>query len=268
MLTDTRPDSHTAAVLLRGRVAGQPVTVTTAEIQAAVAPRYLGKRDVCDIDLTAFADSAAPEFWAQASNAIRTKMSRFYETPLDSGVPLHVSVLALAPIPLLMVLGRCLSDKVPTVLFQRHRDTEDWKWKSNGAPVSFSTKRLRKGSDPARVALLVSVSGTVSVADLPGSIDARYTVYSMSPKKAKPVPTILRLQESLQEFRGEYQRAMRLIVDDHENLSAIEVFPAVPAPVAVTMGRDLLPKRDPTLVVHDFNKAQGGFIKTLEINQP
>lgn len=267
MLTDTRPDSQTAAVVLRGRVAGKIVTVTLGEIQEAVAPRYLGKRDILDIDLTAIQDSVSQDFWNQASAAICTRMRTFYETPLDSGVPRHVSVFALAPIPLLMVLGRCLSDKVPTALYQRHRDTENWKWKTKEQALTFQTTRLREGRDPSRAALLVSASGIVTVEDLPKEIDRRYSVYAITPANATPAPTILRTMESLQEFRGEYQRAIRRIVDERPKAASIDVFPAVPAPVAVAMGRDLLPKRDPVLSVYDFNKSHGGFAKALEINQ-
>ena len=52
----------------------------------------------------------------------------------------------------------------------------------------------------------------------------------------------------------------------HEGLERIHVFPAVPAPVAVAMGWELLPKRDPAFLVFDFNKKQGGFQPTLEVN--
>ncbi len=266
MLTDTKPDRDTVAVVLRGRVAGKPVTISLEEIQSAVTPRYLGQRGVCDIDLTAIADSVASEFWKTASEAVRQKMSRFYESPFDSGPPRHVSVFALAPIPLLMTLGSCLSDKVPATLYQRHRDTEDWKWKAKGPVVEFETARARKGSDATLVALLVSVSGKVAEEELPAEIDGHFTLYSISPRGRRPELSLLGREDSFHAFRHEYQRAMRVIVEQHPSAKTVAVFPAVPAPVAVAMGRGLLPKRDPSLLVYDFSKADGGFVKTLEIN--
>jgi len=268
MLTETRSDRHTTAVVLRGRVAGQTVSIGLDEIQAAVSPRYLGKRDVHEIDLTPIPDSAAADFWSQAAHAVRSKMDRFYDTPFDSGVPRHVSVFALAPIPVLMVLGECLSDKVPTTLYQRHRDTDDWGWKHEDESVQFGGEMIQSGTNPMLVALLVSVSGVVVTDDLPPEIDHRYSVYSVAPGGVEPQPGILRTEETLNSFRSEYQRVIRRIVFDHPAATSVELFPAVPAPVAVAMGRDLLPKRDPILVVHDFNRSHGGFTKTLEMNQP
>lgn len=268
LLTDTKPDRETVAVVLRGRVAGKPVTITLPEIQVAVAPRYVGPRGVHDIDLTAIDDTASGEYWKIGAAAIRSKMARFYETSFDVGVPRHLSVFALAPIPLLMVLGTTLSDKVPTALFQRHRDTQGWKWKTGGGErIAFGTSTIRNGSDSTKVAVMFSLSGVIHERDLPTHIDGKHTVYCLAPTNAKPDRNIFDLEESFQSFRGEYQRLMRMLVEMHPHAAAIDIFPAVPAPAAVAMGRDLLPKRDPVLVVYDFNKAHGGFAPTLEINR-
>lgn len=265
-LTDTKPDRDTVAVVLRGKIAGKPVTITLAEVQKAIAPRYCGERCLFDIDLTAFNDDPNEAYWKTTSHAIRARMGPFYDTKIDSKLPHHVSVFGLAPIPLLMVLGSLLSDKVPTTLYQRHRIGESWEWKDEGVEAEFTTEILREGTDPKKAALLVSLSGVISLENLPSHVDTTHSVYHLVPKNVKPDRTILDLEASLEAFRTEYQRAMRLLVERHPEIQSIDVFPAVPAPAAVAMGRDLLPKRDPVLVVFDFNKAVGGFVRTLEIN--
>lgn len=263
MLTGTSPDRDTTAVVLRGLVAGKAVTISTAEMQAAVAPRYVSAREACEIDLTALPDSTDPGYWEQGAKAIRQRMQRCLESP-----PEHFSVFALAPIPLLMVLGESLSDKIPTELYQRHRDTESWRWKASGDVITFETKKLREGTDPQKVAMLVAVSGQLTEGDLSEGIDRSYSVYRISPTNAAPGTGILQVADSLREFGSEYRRSLRWLSSEHPNATEIALFPAVPAPVAVAMGRDLLPKRDPVLVVYDFNRAHGGFKKALEINKP
>lgn len=267
LLTDTKPDRETIVVALRGRVAGKPVTITLPEIQAAVAPRYVGARGIHDIDLTAFNDAPTPEFWKMGEDTIRKQMGRFYETRFDGHTPHHVSVFGLAPIPLLMVLGSTLSDKVPTAHYQRHRDSESWAWKTEGQVVEFATTKVRSGAEPSLVALVLSVSGVIALSGLPAHVDDRYTVYSLAPTNTTPDRKILDVEASFQAFRSEYLRAMRLIVQEQPAARSIDVFPAVPAPAAVAMGRDLLPKRDPVLAIYDFNKANGGFVRALEINR-
>lgn len=267
LLTDTMPDRDTVAVVLTASIAGRAVTVTLPEIQRAIAPRYCSERALHEINLAALPDKPTPEYWKLAAATIGNRMSRFYESIIDGRPPHHVSVFALAPIPLLMVLGSTLSDKVPTSLFQRHRGTESWVWNADGEGVTFATTRVRSGSDPLRVAMVVSVSGVISEWDLPDHVDETYTVYSLAPVGTKPDRSVFDVEASLHAFRAEYQKVMRMLVEEHPAVTSVEVFPAVPAPAAVAMGRDLLPKRDPSLIVFDFNKANGGFVKALEINR-
>jgi hypothetical protein len=61
LLTDTKPDRHTVAFLLRAKVSGQAVSVSRADMEAAVAPRYLG-RDIVECDLTSFQDEASDHY--------------------------------------------------------------------------------------------------------------------------------------------------------------------------------------------------------------
>jgi SMODS-associated and fused to various effectors sensor domain len=52
---------------------------------------------------------------------------------------------------------------------------------------------------------------------------------------------------------------------NHGLVEAINLFPAVPAPIAVLCGRELLPKVHPRLRVYDYNKNNGGFTFALEV---
>lgn len=266
MLTDTKPDRQTVAVVLTARVGGKAVSVSLPEMQAAVAPRYLGPRDVVTIDLTAIPDQSADHYWRTGAEAIRSKVPGLYSQSFESGPVRHVSVFALGPIPLLVLLGTCLSDKVPLTLYQRHRDTERWKWKDKGKVVRYKFRTLREGSNPASAALLLSLSGRIGGHDLPAEIDDRFTVYEITLADVEPSPRFLDLEESLRACRDVFLGAMRSLVASHRGLERLHLFPAVPAPVAVAVGRDLMPKRDPAVLVYDYDKRAGGFIPTLEVN--
>jgi hypothetical protein len=62
-----------------------------------------------------------------------------------------------------------------------------------------------------------------------------------------------------------YQELLGTIGQDHGRLDEIDFFPAVPAPVAVLCGRELLPKVHPRLRVFDFNKQTSGFAFQLTV---
>jgi hypothetical protein len=102
--------------------------------------------------------------------------------------------------------------------------------------------------------------------DLPANIDKSFSVYEITLAQGTPTPTYLNLKEDLTAFRIVYQQVLRQIHSDKPEIKELHLFPAVPAPIAVLCGRELLPKVDPTLVVYDFQKDKGGFIKTLRIN--
>lgn len=266
MLTETKPDRHTVALVMKATVGARTVSVSLPEMQEAVAPRYLGPRDVVTVDLTAIPDRADANYWPAGRLAIRARVKPLYEHSFEHGPLRHISVFAMGPIPLLVFLGTCLSDKVPATLYQRHRDTESWKWREEGEAISYASRMLRRGSDPSRVALVLSLSGRIHEQDLPPAIDKRLTVYEITLAGIEPNPGFLDLEASLHAFRSEFMRTMRRLVASHPGLKQIHLFPAVPAPIAVAVGRDLLPKRDPALLIYEYDKRAGGFVPTMEVN--
>jgi len=267
MLTETKPDRHTVALVLKARIGNKTVSVSLPEIQQAVDPRYLGPRDLVVLDLTAIGDQAEHEYWSIAAKEIDPRTRTLYEQIFESGPARHISVFALGPIPLLVHLGTRLSDKVPLTLYQRHRDTEGWRWKERGQVAAYAFRRLRSGTDAAAAALLLSLSGRIREDELPGTIDRRFSVYEITLSNMEPTPRFLEREESLHVFRDVFMAAIRRIVSGHQGLERLHLFPAVPAPVAVALGRDLMAKRDPAVLVYDYDKRAGGFAPALEVNR-
>ena len=65
-------------------------------------------------------------------------------------------------------------------------------------------------------------------------------------------------------FQTAYQRFLRTMSRIHPELTELKLFPAVPAPVAVACGRDLLPRVDP--VLHVYNKEREGYVLAIRVN--
>lgn len=264
MLTETAPDRQTTAVVLKANIGQQPVAFTRPQMQVAVATNYINWRDAVEVDLTQVPDQGTSEILATATATIRDRVRERYGREYPNAVT-HVSVFALGPIPLLVYLGTQLSDKIPTDLYQRHRDeSAGWKWSSEGIPVRYETRRLRAGSDVTRVALLLSLSGTVTLESLPPEIDDSYSVYEITLVGQEPNPRFLNLRQDLVAFQAEYERCRRTLTRSHPDLKELVLFPAVPAPVAVACGRDLLPRVDP--VLHVYNKEREGYMPAIKVN--
>jgi len=266
-VTDLGPDRKTTVVKLTSRIGGQPVSIPMAQIIRAISPLYPTDRKGWIIDLGAI-EGEQRAFFDAAADTVRSRIRRLFDPGMDGSETRHISLFALAPIPLLVLAGREIGNKVPLALYQRHRDTESWVWKQGGAPTEYDVRVVRTGKDPLRVALVVSLSGKIRESDLPTEIDEQFTIYEITPAGRNPSPDFLTLREELLGFKAAYLECLTSITRDHPGLDTIHLFPACPAPIAVLCGRELHPKVHPALLVYDNDKRQGGFLPILKVNEP
>ena len=264
-LTRISKDRDTVPLVLKGLVHGRPAAISDEEMQTAVAPNYLKRRDKIEIDLTAVPDTPEEAFWKTATAAIDHKVGRLYALVPEPERTLRVSVFALAPIPLLIYLGARLSDKINVDLYQRHRAPETWSWKEGRGNASYTTRRVVRGEAGGPVALLVNLSGTNQPDSIPAAVGDGRAVYEITLDGQDPTPLFLDTRGDLERFTREYIRALAVIRHSHPDLDVIHLFPAAPAPVAITLGRARLPKVDPSILVYDRDSRAGGFVPTLEI---
>ena len=74
----------------------------------------------------------------------------------------------------------------------------------------------------------------------------------------------LQFRSQLMEFAKIYRELLAEIRKRHGNDCEINLFPAIPVSVAVSCGRELLPKADPKVLVYDYDST--GFKPILKIN--
>ncbi len=266
-VTGLGPDMATAIIQLKARIAGQAVDIPVAHLTTAIAPRYPIEVPGTVIDLTQINDGDDAAYYKIATQEIRRRIERVYEPGSDVEKTNHISLFALAPIPLLIYLGSLLSNKIAVDPFQRHRNPEGWVWKRKGPPVEY-TFRIRKGDGKKKkVALILSLSGPVDLQTLPSQIQKDFDVYEITLANKTPTPSFLKRRKDLDEFRHVYRESLDKIQKLHGALSEIHLFPAVPAPIAVLCGRELQPKADPSLVVYDYDRAKRGRTRMLKIGR-
>ena len=261
--TGLTPELRTWPLVVTANIGSQSVSVPFEHIYEAVSPRYPASKIGTTIDLTQI-NIDGPSAIETTARTISGKVKQLYDSGSDAQRIAHISVFALGPIPLLVYLGTQLSNKIPVDLYQRHRDKENWTWKKNGRAVQYRFVRIRRGTDPNKVALVASLSGRVPLQAVSSTVGSGYSIYELS--LDRPTPTFLKTRRDLEEFRIAYQSALAEIVRTHGTLKTISFFPAVPAPVAVLCGRELLPKVHPAIRIYDFDKSKGGFEYQLTVN--
>jgi hypothetical protein len=177
----------------------------------------------------------------------------------------HISLFALARIPLLVYLGYALDDKVPVELFQKHRGEEEgWVWPEDEPAAAFQIKQLRAGKCETGVAVMLSLSGTLTLADLPSEIDG-LSVFEIRPVAAVPNPNLFRSRATLDAFIRTYQDLLATLEQSHKAAPVIHLFPAVPVTAAVACGRHLMRHVHP--VLHVYDRIGHEFRLVLKVNE-
>lgn len=265
--TGIKKNQRTAIVRLEAPINGRQASIPLPIVYRAILPRHPLEKPTCHIPLNAqTAISADDEFIAAAARTIDAKVKDFLAPGLGGEQVEHISVFGLAPISLLILLGHRLGNTIPADVYHHHHDTEDWTWKTASRRAEFEHRLLRRGARRDCVALLVSISGTVETASLPSQIDKKFWLYEIRPKGMKSDTNCLKTRECLENFKRVYEEWLREVRRKHYPLGEIHVFPAVPPPVAILCGRELMPKVDPALRVYDYNKTRQGFGFSLEVN--
>ncbi len=267
MVLSSTPNRKTTVVQLRAPIGGKAVTIPQPDVFAAVAPYYPEDRHGFVVDLSEF-DDRDPHFMASAVRKIDDSLRPLHAPRIDGAPARHVSVFAFGPIPVLMYLGTRISDKLAVRFFQFHRDTKHWSWKEEGQSIEFRLTLRRRGTDLTRVALLLSISGTVRSECFPPGIDESFYLYEVAPVACDPNLLLLQTYDDLRAFRQTYLAAFSRFERTHPKATQIHLFPAVPLSVAVLCGHDLLTKVHPMIEVYDNDKANGGFVHRLTLNQP
>lgn len=252
-LTSLREEARTSLLVLKGLIADRPVEISFEDMRDAVAPMYPANRQGFTIDVTPNGKDLDDEYFESAERVIRGQMQEFYQRNLDGTAHRHVSVFALASIPLLVLFGRCISDKVTVEFFQRHHDMKEWPWRWQSAEkrLAFSLVRVREGRDLRRVGLVVSLSGIVEPASVPADISESCPLFEIRVSSELPDRRALRTREDLAEFRRVYGDFLAQLGREYPECKELHLFLAAPAPVAIACGHERMPKIQPELHVYD-----------------
>ncbi len=268
--TGIQTNRRTHIVLFGTRIRERQGDVNYAQACEAVLDdeRYPADDKGIQLDLTENEVSEGdPEFYAQTARFVERRLRRDLENGLGpSGKPLnHLSIFALAPIPALIHFGKQLGDIVSADVYQRHRDTNDWRWKALGDEC-FDYTVIRPNEYAAsnpRIALNLSLSGTIHPAEVEHAMGMPVPMYTMTIDA--PNRTFLRSKEQLELFRNEWYRLLSEIRRDQGQDCELHLFAAIPNSVAIEIGRSLLPKSDPALHVYDNDRGRGGFVRAMVV---
>ena len=137
------------------------------------------------------------EYWNSQETRLRTLFQQRVRERLSPNDIQHLSVFAIAPQPLLILLGTLLGDMTASVVYQRHREpVQTWKWRN--CPNHQSFEAIEPKSSTGTPALVLAISGNVTPDRITQVLpDASiWTVTVPSPNN-----DVVRTREQLIQFR-------------------------------------------------------------------
>lgn len=270
LLTGFTEERETVVIRVFGAIRGAPVEVPPAAVAAAVRaegryPRYrlaLTGEDL-EIDLRQLPGEGDEVYWRAGERMIAQRIAqlRGAQRPLH-----HLSVFALARIPLLVALGYHLDDKVPTAIHGRRRDGSGdagWGYDPEAKRVDFSLNRIATPNEDGRKVLLAA-SLTGPIGEEAVSLADGSAVYEIAPSDRDPGRDLFSARGSLDAFASTYHRFLTTVECRHPECETIHAYLAIPTPAAVQIGRGLMREAQPQLVVFDRDLS-GTFQPTVKL---
>ena len=234
----------------------------------AMFPKYPVDEGI-KIDNQDFDRNGDESEWEAYARVIERKIKSRVEEGIDEKKIKHFSVFAIGPMPLLMFLGKCIGDTIPTDLYQSHRNISDtsktWSWQVEKGEVhtSYIVNTIRIAEKSENVAVVLALSDTIEKGKYANFIDDTFSIYEITIEE--PSPHFLKNPKQLEHFSYEYRKLLNQVQATHGHCCRIYILPAVPVSIAVECGRVLLPTKDPQIFGCEYY-GQDGFRKVLKIN--
>lgn len=200
-------------------------------------------------------------FWdAERANLV-DKFEKRVRERLASGEVEHLSVFALAPQPLLILLGTLLIDITKAGVFQLHREPQGWSWPARPKAQKFVVREPAQTSGPP--ALVLSLSATVTDDRIHQVLGPRASIWSVT----IPTPNndFTKSRAQLSQFRAELRTLLDRIKAAHGQTTPVHIFPAASVSACVELGRIRMPKADTLWKLYDQVNARGGFVHAFDI---
>lgn len=262
--TSIDPSRKTTVVRLQSNIRGRSVKISSADAYTAVVTsgRYPNDEKGFFVDLTNLDYDTDESSWMVAVKKINTEVNRFLTMGNDEHRESHLSVFAMAPIPVLAYLGYALGNVIDADIYIKRRE-HPWSIQSGETSLSLKLAKPRNVKKSKTIGLSVAISGQPSVEDIRQHIGKAplYTISLTKPELDQIVST-----EDLEIFRKMYRQTLDEIQMKHGKRCEVHLFCAIPTCAAVVCGREVLHGTDPVITAYEFVSQEEGYTPAVKFN--
>jgi hypothetical protein len=269
-LTGLGEDNETQVFRLNGAIHGTKTPDLTREQAREVVlreegryPRYSLSASEHDasVDLRQLTNEGEAAYWEEARRQIDQRVAHLEQLRAE-GRAGHVSVFALARIPVLIALGDALGDAADVSVYHR-RNQGGWGWDSEAELPRFELIEHQLG-DGDQVLLACSLSAPVRFDRAPADL-AGQSRYEIRPAGLAPGATLLDHPDALHAFAQAYRHFLSTVEAAHPGATAINLLPAIPGDAAIALGQIRTPAANPPMRVYDLNRESDAYAYACEV---
>ena len=263
LVTGIDPDHKSHVVLYDRAIGGIHSPVRFDRAAAAMFPhRYPAENKGIEL-ATSGSDTTERDagFWSQELRDLDRKFARKVDERLEDREIEHLSIFAVAPMPLLVRLGTLLTEIRNIDVYQLHRNPKGWAWPEEKETIDVEV------NEPVEIkgapALVIALSATIDDSRIQRVMGEEISLWRVT--IPSPNQECIRSRRDLITFSEVMRQLMDKIKAKHGHDATLSIFPAAPVSTMVELGRVRQPKADMNWVIYDENRAAGGFSKAIKL---
>jgi hypothetical protein len=266
ILTSIGADLHSHIVYYTANISGSFISVNEGDAKNALACYGRFPTENPPIDLSQkgnLIEDIEDDFYTSNSkNLCRAVKSKISDIVKEGE---SLALFSIAPQPLLIYLGTLLNDKYNIIVFQCHRrESDKWRWDGTQEQIRFVSTVPNEFMAVNNIALVISLSSSISFERILKILGGDTLIYSVSIES--PNRTFVTNPGIMDDFVSKSREVLEIIKQRHGNKVLINVFPSMPASLALRFGMDYMAKTDNNLMIYDEHPGKG-FVLALQIGE-
>ena len=262
VVTGIAPEKKSHVVLYGANIGTEKSPMQLYDcIQSMFPGRYPASERPIELSMRSELRDCSSDYWRAEKQHLLQAFERRVAPVVDQDPCKHFSVFALAPQPLLILLGTLFTDKVSVETYQLHREPKGWTWLDEPSDFEFKIRRPADFDHPP--ALILALSDHVEKERVEREFEHDVSTWVVT--IPKPHNDFLKSRAQLSIFRQTIRQLMVDIKHLHGDEQLLSIFPVMPIACAIEMGRARMPKADMPWVLYDHDYATQRFHQTIEI---
>lgn len=231
-----------------------------SDITATLSDKYVDREIELSLINATVMPNNSQNYWDTERNALTENFKKKVVPFFDDYC--SFSVYAIAPIPLLILLGHLFANKPNIEIYQLHKTPSTWTWKIADTSLAINRIWHSKNKQIEEAILILSFSGKVNLNEVISSVNfCEGPIVELSIET--PYDDFLQSKTQLDEFIISYRKVKEELKNN--GAKKIHLFSAIPISFAISIGQVYNPNYDADLVTYDYK--QGRYTKAFSIGE-